>query len=116
MTLGHEPSPESLALLDLAACGLLQTLENGTIRRANRTFCTWVGRAPEDVVGVRLQDFLTMGGRIFHHTHWAPLLRMQGSISEVKLDVLPDQKVEPMASVTLRPRHGLQVRVARRAR
>ncbi len=103
MTSGHEPSPESLALLELAACGLLQTLEDGTIRRANRTFCAWVGRAPEDVVGRRLQDFLTMGGRIFHQTHWAPLLRMQGSISEVKLDVVhSDGTTLPMVLNALR--------------
>jgi phosphoserine phosphatase RsbU/P len=36
----------------------------------------------------RFQDLLTMGGRIFHQTHWAPLLQMQGSISEVKLEVV----------------------------
>ena len=29
-----------------------------------------------------------MGGRIFHQTHWAPLLQMQGSISEVKLELV----------------------------
>ncbi len=29
-----------------------------------------------------------MGGRIFHQTHWAPLLRMQGSVSEVKLELV----------------------------
>jgi hypothetical protein len=29
-----------------------------------------------------------MGGRIFHQTHWAPLLRMQGSVSEVKLELM----------------------------
>ena len=28
-----------------------------------------------------------MGGRIFHQTHWTPLLEMQGSVSEVKLDL-----------------------------
>jgi sigma-B regulation protein RsbU (phosphoserine phosphatase) len=28
-----------------------------------------------------------MGGRIFHQTHWMPLLQMQGSISEVKLEI-----------------------------
>lgn len=28
-----------------------------------------------------------MGGRIFHQTHWNPLLEMQGSVSEVKLDL-----------------------------
>jgi len=31
---------------------------------------------------------LTMGGRIFHQTHWSPLLRIQGSVAEVKLDVV----------------------------
>src|ERR1041384_1310931 len=34
----------------------------------------------------RLSDLLTMGSRIFHQTHWAPLLRMQGSLSEGKLE------------------------------
>ena len=29
-----------------------------------------------------------MGGRIFHQTHWAPLLRIQGSVSEVKLEIV----------------------------
>lgn len=29
-----------------------------------------------------------MGGRIFHQTHWAPLLQMQGSLAEVKLDII----------------------------
>jgi signal transduction histidine kinase/CheY-like chemotaxis protein len=29
-----------------------------------------------------------MGGRVFHQTHWAPLLQIQGSAAEVKLDVV----------------------------
>lgn len=29
-----------------------------------------------------------MGGRIFHQTHWMPLLEMQGSISEVKVELV----------------------------
>ena len=71
-----------------APCGLLQTSEDGLIRSVNRTFCGWVGYSAEELVRRRrLQDLLTMGGKIFHHTHWAPLLRMQGSISEVKLEV-----------------------------
>jgi sigma-B regulation protein RsbU (phosphoserine phosphatase) len=86
---GREPGEEGLALLDVAACGLLQTSQDGTIRRVNRVFCSWVGLAPEALVGRRrFQDLLTMGGRIFHQTHWAPLLQMQGSLSEVKLEVL----------------------------
>lgn len=87
--MGPEPSPEALALLDAAACGLLRTSEDGGLLRVNRLFCSWVGHPPEALVGKRrFQDLLTMGGRIFHQTHWAPLLRMQGSVSEVKFEVL----------------------------
>jgi len=83
------PSREALELLDSAPCGLMQTTDGGTFIRANRLFCTWLGYEASDLVGVRrLQDLLTVGGRIFHLTHWAPLLQMQGSISEVKLEFL----------------------------
>jgi phosphoserine phosphatase RsbU/P len=83
------PSAEALAWLDAAACGLLRTSEDGRFLRVNRTFCSWVGQSADALVGRRrFQDLLTMGGRIFHQTHWAPLLRMQGSISEVKLEVV----------------------------
>jgi sigma-B regulation protein RsbU (phosphoserine phosphatase) len=80
---------DALEWLEAAPCGLMQTSEDGTFRHVNGTFCGWVGRAPEELVGARrFQDLLTVGGRIFHHTHWNPLLQMQGSISEVKLDLV----------------------------
>jgi phosphoserine phosphatase RsbU/P len=73
---------------DAAPCGLLQTAEDGTVLRANPVFCAWVGIEAGALIGVRrFQDLLAMGARIFHQTHWAPLLQMQGSISEVKLDL-----------------------------
>ena len=60
----------------------------GKILRVNRTFCTWVGRAPDELVGKqKLSDLFTMGGRIFHQTHWQPALQMQGSLAEVKFDI-----------------------------
>jgi len=74
--------------LDNLPCGILQTADDGTIRRVNRTFCTWTDWPAEELVGRRLQDLFTVGGKIFHHTHWAPLLRMQGSVSEVKLEIV----------------------------
>jgi sigma-B regulation protein RsbU (phosphoserine phosphatase) len=81
--------PEDEGLLDAMACGLVHTTSGGTFLRVNRTFCTWVGYEPEALIGARrLQDLLSMGGKIFHQTHWVPLLQMQGSVSEVKLDVL----------------------------
>ncbi|WP_082497525.1 ATP-binding protein [Pseudorhodoferax sp. Leaf267] len=74
---------------DAAACGLLVTAADGLILRANRTFCQWVGREAAALVGrATMQSLLTMGGRIFHQTHLAPLLLIQGSWSEVKLEVV----------------------------
>jgi sigma-B regulation protein RsbU (phosphoserine phosphatase) len=76
------------AAFDAAPCGLLRTAEDGTILAANRVFCAWVGVDVAALIGARrFQDLLTMGARIFHQTHWSPLLSMQGSISEVKLDL-----------------------------
>jgi phosphoserine phosphatase RsbU/P len=91
------------------------------ILRANRTFCVWVGRTEDELAQrERFQDLLTMGGRIFHQTHWAPLLRMQGSVSEVKFEVLHrDGSKLPMVVNAVRreidgkPRHELAVFVAR---
>lgn len=82
-----EPERDS-ALYQQAPCGLLLTDVNGTILRVNATFCRWVGYEAEELLGKRLSSLFTMGGRLFHQTHWIPLLQIQGSIAEVKLDVL----------------------------
>lgn len=62
--------------------------QEGLIRRPNATLCGWLGRTAEELVHVRFQDLLTPGGRIFMQTHLLPLLQMQGSVSEVKLEVM----------------------------
>lgn len=74
---------------DDVPCGLVKTDGRGAFLRVNRLFCEWVGYGADELVGhKRLQDLFTMGGRIFHQTHWMPLLQMQGSISEVKIDLV----------------------------
>lgn len=84
--------PDPMSLFENAPCGLIVTREDGSILCANKTFCTWIGFDKEELDGRRFQDFLTMGGRIFHQTHWAPLIRMQGSVAEVKLDLVHRDK------------------------
>jgi sigma-B regulation protein RsbU (phosphoserine phosphatase) len=80
--------PDVGALFDEAPCGMLVTALDGTILKVNGTFCEWVGITRDELVGTkRLQDLFTMGGRIFHQTHWAPSLQMQGSLAEVKFEV-----------------------------
>ena len=113
--------PEGHAFLDAAPCGLMRTTADGTFLRVNRTFCNWVGLTPDALVGRRrFQDLLSMGGRIFHQTHWTPLLQMQGSISEVKLEVVhADGAAIPMVFNAIRreqqgvPVHDLAAFIAR---
>lgn len=75
-------------LFESAACGLILTRDNGEVVRANETFCTWLGYDETALLGRRFQDLLTVGGKMFHQTHWLPLMRMQGSAREVKLEML----------------------------
>src|SRR3954466_1610925 len=76
-------------LYENAPCGYLATDPDGTIVRVNRTFLTWTGYRADELVGVRrFADLLSPGGRIYHETHYAPLLRMQGEVREIALDVV----------------------------
>jgi sigma-B regulation protein RsbU (phosphoserine phosphatase) len=73
---------------DDAPCGLLTTDANGKIERVNATFGDWLGYEPAEIVGrMRLPDLLTVGAKIFHQTHWWPLLEIQGSVAEVHFDL-----------------------------
>lgn len=98
---------EAQAFFENAPCGLFVTDKTGLILRVNRTFCQWVGYAAEELVGSRkLQELLTVGGRIFYQTHWIPLLHVQRSIAEVKLDFKTrDGAVLPMVLNTSRRKH-----------
>lgn len=106
------PLPAVDALYAEAACGLLVTDSAGLILHANATFCRWIGMAVAELAGRRrFQDLLTVGGRIFHQTHWAPLLQMQGSVSEVKLEVRhADGRALPMVLNAMRRDDGGRVR------
>jgi PAS domain S-box-containing protein len=75
-------------LYESAPCGYLSTLPDGTIIRANQTLLIWLGMERQEVVGHKcFQDLLSIGGRIFYDTHFAPLLRMQGFVNEIAFDL-----------------------------
>jgi PAS domain S-box-containing protein len=76
-------------LYENGPCGYLSTLPDGTIVRVNATFLDWTGYTREQLLGRRrFQEVLTLPGRIFHETHFAPLLRMQGHAREIAFDLL----------------------------
>jgi PAS domain S-box-containing protein len=103
------PLPAADALLEHAACGLLVTDANGRILRVNATFCGWLGYETAELAGAReIQDLLSAGGKVFYQTHWAPLLQMQGSVAEVKLNLMHrDGHMVPMLLNAVRRRHGV---------
>ncbi|WP_250035911.1 SpoIIE family protein phosphatase [Paractinoplanes maris] len=76
-------------LYEHAPCGYLTTLPDGTIVRVNQTFLSWTGYTRGELVGHRrFRDLLTSGGRIYHETHYAPLLRMQDEVHELAFDLV----------------------------
>ncbi|MEV5566571.1 SpoIIE family protein phosphatase [Streptomyces sp. NPDC052196] len=75
-------------LFEYAPCGYLSTLLNGRIVKVNATLLNWLGYKRDHLVGHRhFSDLLTVGGRLYHETHFAPLLRMQGEISGIALEL-----------------------------
>ncbi|WP_031128814.1 PP2C family protein-serine/threonine phosphatase [Streptomyces aureocirculatus] len=81
-----EDSPEDL--YEHAPCGHLSTLLDGTIAKINTTLLDWLGYERDDLVGRRtFPELLTVGGRLYHETHFGPLLRMQGEVSSIALEM-----------------------------
>jgi signal transduction histidine kinase/ActR/RegA family two-component response regulator len=76
-------------LYEHAPCGYLTTEPDGLIVRVNETLLTMLRRQRDDLLaGVRFQDLMTVGGKIYNETHLAPLLRMQGFVHEVALELV----------------------------
>ncbi|MET7910379.1 PP2C family protein-serine/threonine phosphatase [Streptomyces avermitilis] len=75
-------------LYEQAPCGYLSTLMDGTIAKINTTLLDWLGLSRRDVVGrKRFTDLLTVGGKLYHETHFAPLLHMKGEVNGIALDL-----------------------------
>ncbi len=76
-------------LYEHAPCGYLTTLPDGTIVKVNETFLTWTGYGRAELIGQRrFRDLLSPGDKIYHETHYAPLLSMQNDVHEVAFDLI----------------------------
>ncbi|MFD9302953.1 SpoIIE family protein phosphatase [Streptomyces sp. NPDC060048] len=75
-------------LYESAPCGYLSTLMDGTIAKINSTLLGWLGLEGKAVVGrMRFADLLTVGGKLYYETHFAPLLHMKGEIGGIALEI-----------------------------
>ncbi|MFC4030234.1 PP2C family protein-serine/threonine phosphatase [Streptomyces polygonati] len=117
-----EPSSDAVAfsalledsvedLYENAPCGYLSTLLDGQIAKVNTTLLDWLGYRREELVGRRrFADLLTVGGRIYHETHFAPLLSMQGEVGGIALELRAADGTRLPVLVTSVVKHGHQGR------
>ncbi|HUP71775.1 MAG TPA: SpoIIE family protein phosphatase [Acidimicrobiales bacterium] len=76
-------------LYERAPCGYLSTSPDGLLIRVNQTLLAWTGYRAADLLGRRtFASLLTPGGRIYHETHYAPMLQMQGEAHEIALELV----------------------------
>ena len=84
--MSKRPAPDFSELFEQAPCGHLVVGSDGRLLVVNATLCRWLQYDRGTLLDrMKLQDLLSVGGRIFFQTHVAPLLRMQGSVAEVKV-------------------------------
>lgn len=83
------PPENAEELYENAPCGYLSALPGGQIVRVNGTFLKMSGFKADDLLNKRkFQELLTVAGRVFYDTHFAPLIRMQGFIKEIACDIV----------------------------
>lgn len=84
----HDTIETAEELYEGAPCGYLSSAPDGTILRVNRTFLLWTGyRRDELLHRKRFVDLLTLGGKVYYETHVQPLLRMQGAVNQIQLEL-----------------------------
>ena len=80
---------DAQTLYDRAPCGYLSMTPDGTILKANATFLAFTGYVREQLIGrTRFAELLSAGGRIYHETHYTPMLRMQGVAREIAFELV----------------------------
>ena len=71
-------------IMNDSPCGFVSSLPDGTIVYINDTMVSWLGQDRKALLGgTRFQDLLTVPGQIFYETHYAPMLRLHGSVHEI---------------------------------
>jgi len=75
-------------LYNNAQCGYITWLTTGEIVRINESCLNWLDYKHEDVINkIKFWDLLTVPGKIYYETHFAPLLFIQGGAKEIQLDI-----------------------------
>src|SRR3954469_19446748 len=80
-------APDVGELYEDAACGLMLTEPDGTVLRVNRTLLDRTGLGREEIEGQPFESLLTPAGRLFAETRFLPVLRLEGRVRELALEL-----------------------------
>lgn len=75
-------------LVEDAPCGIVVTDPDARLLYINQTLTRWLQLPPNGDNGFRrLPDLLTLPGRLYHETHLAPMMRIQGFVREISCSI-----------------------------
>ncbi len=84
----ERPTEDLTDLYENAPCGYVSVSPDAQIVKINRTLCDWLGRTSDTLIARPIHELMSFGGRIAYETHLAPLLRLQGFVHEIALDLV----------------------------
>jgi PAS domain S-box-containing protein len=98
-------------VLDGAPFGFVSFRDDGTITDVNETALGLLGYARGELLGRPFEQILTLGARIFHQTHFFPLVSLHGRADEIYLTLRPKsgEPVGVLANALRRERGGAPV-------
>jgi len=70
---------------DVLPCGYVAFDDAGTIVSVNETLVSWIGFSKDELAGANIEKIFTVSTRIFHNTHFFPLIKLQSKVNEVFL-------------------------------
>lgn len=69
------------------ACGILTFRSNGKITSANQTLLNWTDLSQDEITQHVFTDLFDKGGKIYYQLFVGPLLRLNGQINEVSINI-----------------------------
>ncbi|NIJ52691.1 PAS domain-containing sensor histidine kinase [Dyadobacter arcticus] len=70
-------------------CGCIVFEDNGKITFVNPTICELLGYNVDEMIDSGIEVVFTISSRIFYQTHFFPLLKLKGQVSEIFLTLKP---------------------------
>jgi sigma-B regulation protein RsbU (phosphoserine phosphatase) len=86
--LSDDLTEDLVDLYETAPCGFASLSPDSKVFKVNGTLASWLGRDPHALIGQPIHELLSFGSRVAYETHLAPLMRMQGHVNEIALDML----------------------------